>query len=189
MKHRTLLCAALLIGLACRTAQAWNSLGHMAVAYVAWQKLTPAERARVVVLLQKNPSYQQWLTYIQPEVSDPDREMYVFMMAATWPDEIKAPASQYKGTDTPPNSELPTLNDGYTAFQAHKYWHYVNTPLGGEATAGSAPLTVPTAIEKIYAFRAALATNESNELKSYDLVWLLHLVGDVHQPLHCVTRV
>src|SRR5579862_5210769 len=72
MKHRTLLCAALLIGLAGRTAQAWNSLGHMAVAYVAWQKLTPAERARVVVLLQKNPSYQQWLTYIQPEVSDPD---------------------------------------------------------------------------------------------------------------------
>src|SRR5262249_5759217 len=26
-------------------------------------------------------------------------------------------------------------------------------------------------------------------LKSYDLCWLLHLVGDVHQPLHCTTRV
>ena len=25
-------------------------------------------------------------------------------------------------------------------------------------------------------------------MKSYDLVWLLHLVGDVHQPLHCVSR-
>src|SRR5262249_39587347 len=35
---------------------------------------------------------------------------------------------------------------------------------------------------------------ESNDpklekLKSYDLSWLLHLVGDVHQPLHATTRV
>src|SRR5262249_46614881 len=28
-----------------------------------------------------------------------------------------------------------------------------------------------------------------DSLKSYDLSWLLHLVGDVHQPLHCATRV
>src|SRR5262249_21131947 len=33
------------------------------------------------------------------------------------------------------------------------------------------------------------ATNASDSLKSYDLAWLLHLVGDVHQPLHCATRV
>ena len=24
-------------------------------------------------------------------------------------------------------------------------------------------------------------------MRSYDLAWLLHLVGDLHQPLHCVT--
>jgi hypothetical protein len=30
---------------------------------------------------------------------------------------------------------------------------------------------------------------ESDDLKSYDLTWLLHLVGDVHQPLHVATRV
>src|SRR5262249_25944923 len=29
----------------------------------------------------------------------------------------------------------------------------------------------------------------SEDKKSYDLVWILHLVGDVHQPLHCATRV
>lgn len=37
--------------------------------------------------------------------------------------------------------------------------------------------------------RKVLASDSSDELKSYDLVWLVHLVGDVHQPLHCVTRV
>jgi hypothetical protein len=26
-------------------------------------------------------------------------------------------------------------------------------------------------------------------LKSYDLCWLLHLVGDIHQPMHCVNRI
>jgi hypothetical protein len=28
----------------------------------------------------------------------------------------------------------------------------------------------------------------SDEVRSYDLVWLLHLVGDVHQPLHATSR-
>ena len=190
MQHRILIASAVvLIGFGARTAQGWNSTGHMAVAYLAWQKLTPAERARVAVLLQKNPYYQKWLANIRPGASEADRDMYLFMMAATWPDEIKAPASHYTGSDAPPKTEPATLNDGYTALQAHKYWHYVNTPLGDDATADTAPLTVPTVVEKITAFRAALATNEPDDLKSYDLVWLLHLVGDVHQPLHCVTRV
>src|SRR5262249_23270627 len=34
-----------------------------------------------------------------------------------------------------------------------------------------------------------LGSNSPDILKSYDLTWLLHLVGDVHQPLHCSTRV
>ena len=34
-----------------------------------------------------------------------------------------------------------------------------------------------------------LASSDLDALKSYDLTWLLHLVGDVHQPLHCATRV
>ena len=34
-----------------------------------------------------------------------------------------------------------------------------------------------------------LGSTAAEALKSYDLAWLLHLVGDVHQPLHCVTRV
>jgi len=28
-----------------------------------------------------------------------------------------------------------------------------------------------------------------DDLKSHDLSWLLHLVGDLHQALHCTTRV
>lgn len=190
MKHRgiSLKCAVLLVTLACRTGQAWNSIGHMSVAYAAYQKLSPAEKARVSVLLQLNPNYKQWLTYIPSGASDADRDMYVFMMAATWPDEIKAMGSHFVGTDTPPRNELASLNDGYTALKTHKYWHFSNMPLGGDP-ANPAPLSVPTVTQKITAFRAALASKEADDLKSYDLVWLIHMVGDVHQPLHCATRV
>lgn len=119
MKHRRILLigAALLMALACRMAQAWNSIGHMSVAYAAYQKLSPAEKARVAVLLQLSPDYKEWFTYIPSGTSDADRDMYVFMMAATWPDEIKAMGSHYVGTDTPPRGEPASLNDGYTAIR------------------------------------------------------------------------
>jgi hypothetical protein len=92
------------------------------------------------------------------------------------------------GTDTAPHAEQASLNNGYTDHNAHKYWHFMNTPMGGAAGA-SVPPSAPNVTAKIAAFRAALATNIPDAVKSYDLVWLIHLVGDVHQPLHCATRI
>jgi hypothetical protein len=174
--------------LVCSQAFAWNSVGHMTVAYAAYQQLTPVEKARVAVLLKLNPLYSEWLTFIPAGTADADRDMYVFMMAATWPDEIKATGSGYTGTDTPPKGEAPGLNGGYSDKQLHKYWHFIDLPFSPDGTALPA-IGGPTAVDKIGAFRQALATNEPDLLKSYDLVWTLHLVGDVHQPLHCATRV
>jgi len=39
---------------------AWGPEGHMAVAYVAYQHLNPATKARVDQLLKLNPDYQHW---------------------------------------------------------------------------------------------------------------------------------
>jgi hypothetical protein len=189
IRGRNFLAVAILFFLvACGQAMAWNSVGHMTVAYAAYQQLTPAEKARAAALLKLNPLYSQWLGYIPAGTADADRDMYVFMMAATWPDEIKAMGSGYTGNDTPPRGELASLNVGYSDKQAHKYWHFVNTPFSQDGTALPA-VGSPTATEKIAVFRQALATSEPDLLKSYDLVWLLHLVGDLHQPLHCSTRI
>ncbi|MFZ0746261.1 MAG: S1/P1 nuclease [Terracidiphilus sp.] len=185
---RRFLAVVVVLLLACGQALAWNSVGHMTVAYAAYQKLTPAERGRVAVLLKLNPNYAEWLTFIPAGTSDADRDMYVFMMAATWPDEIKAMGSGYTGNDTPPRAELATLNSGYGDKETHKYWHFVNTPFSEDGTS-LPPVSSPTAVQKIGDFRTALGTSEPDSIKSYDLVWLLHLVGDVHQPLHCATRV
>ena len=188
MKYRFLLIFVLILAISCPPALAWNSIGHMSVAWIAYQKLSPTEKARVATLLKLNPYYKKWLSYIPAGTSTADRDMYVFMMAGTWPDEIKAMGSHYFGTDTPPHSELVSLNTGYNDHGAHKYWHFVDTPLGGDP-ANLTPLPGPNVMQKITAFRAALASKVPDSVKSYDLVWLIHLVGDVHQPLHCATRV
>ncbi len=47
---------------------------------------------------------------------------------------------------------------------------------------------VPNALTQVELLTATLASNASDDLKSYDLVWLLHLVGDLHQPLHATAR-
>ncbi len=187
-RKKLLAVVALFVALACQQALAWNSIGHMTVAYAAYQQLSSTEKARVTALLKLNPYYSVWLKYLPAGTSDADRDMYVFVMAATWPDEIKAMGSGYTGNDNPPHGELPSLNNGYTEKLAHKYWHFVNTPLSTDGTK-LPPVGTPTATQKIAVFRTALASNEPDSLKSYDLVWLLHLVGDVHQPLHCSTRV
>jgi hypothetical protein len=160
----------------------------MTVAYSAYQQLTPVEKARVAALLKLNPYYSKWILYIKPGTSDADRDMYVFMMAATWPDEIKATGSGYSGFDNPPHGESPALNEGYSDKQLHKYWHFINTPFSDDGTTLPA-VEGPTLIDKVGAFRQALASSEPDLLKSYDLVWILHMVGDIHQPLHCAERV
>ena len=187
--RKTLLASVVLVLLmCCGRALAWNSVGHMTVAWSAYQQLTPAEKARVAVLLKLNPYYSKWLGYVPAGASDADRDTFVFMMAATWPDEIKAMGSGYTGNDNPPRGELPSLNGGYGDKQAHKYWHFINTPFSQDGTALPA-VGGPTLMDKIAAFRQALATSEPDQLKSYDLVWLLHMVGDAHQPLHCAERI
>ena len=44
----------------------WNSCGHMSVAYVAYQKLTPQVRAKTDSLLAKNPDFHNWVKELPP---------------------------------------------------------------------------------------------------------------------------
>src|ERR1700723_20072 len=74
-------------------------------------------------------------------------------------------------------------NTGYDDFNRHKYWHFVDTPFSQD-NSDTSSVTVPTpdAETQIAVFRGVLRSGAANALKSYDLVWLLHLIGDVHQP-------
>ena len=169
-------------------AWGWGSPGHMAVAYVAYQKLDPAIKTRVQQLLKLNPNYSVWQAYIPAGTSQDDTDLYLFMMAATWPDEIKAIHSYKNDGDSPPaDTAQANSNIGYSDMFMHKYWHFVDLPISPDNTA-PADTPTPNAETQINVFRKVLASNATDALKSYDLVWTMHLVGDVHQPLHCATR-
>lgn len=174
---------------------AWNDRGHMTVAYIAYTHLNAKARYRVDALLKLNPSYNDWLAIIDqqvPNASQSDKNLMVFMLAATWADKIKGDkAYKSDGSDRgnrPDGSPDPTRNTGYDDFLMHKYWHFIDTPFSTDGTP-LPPIPVPNVQERIGVFRGVLASNSPDELKSYDLVWLIHIVGDIHQPLHTTTRV
>jgi hypothetical protein len=50
------------------------------------------------------------------------------------------------------------------------------------------PTPAPNVATQIAALRTAIASDENDTLKSYDLVWLEHMTGDIHQPLHAAVR-
>ena len=174
----------------------WNDRGHMSVAYVAYKQLTPATRDRVNVLLKLNPKYNDWAATVGqqvPNASADDKDLMIFMIAATWADQIKRDSAYTKdggqNGNRPEGSPDPGKNTGYDDLLMHKYWHFIDTPFTTDGTILPA-IPTPNAQERIALFRQVLAsTTASDGLKSYDLTWLLHLVGDIHQPLHASTRV
>ncbi len=75
---------------------------------------------------------------------------------------------------------------GVETFDA---WHYVNLPYAAEGFGGKAPGPAPENV--VWAVRQSAATlrGEADDLvKALMLRFLLHLVADVHQPLHCANR-
>jgi hypothetical protein len=176
-------------------ASAWNDRGHMTVGYVAYKRLKPATRDRVHALLKLNPKYNAWAAKVDeqmPNASPDDKSLMIFMLATTWADEIKRDRG-YKqdgtqGGNRPDGSPDPGRNTGYDDLLMHKYWHFMDTPFSTDGTP-LPPIPTPNAQERIALFRTVLASSSPDKLKSYDLVWLLHIVGDIHQPLHASTRV
>jgi hypothetical protein len=175
----------------------WGNTGHEAVAYIAWQQMTPAARTRAIELIKlvptlhnadntkSIPGYAEWVAELPAGLSQDDQNLYLFMRAATWPDTIKH--EWFKDSDTPPKGVTTDVNLGFTDTASHGYWHFIDTGFASD-TSTVPPTPIPNVATEIVALRAFIGSNEDDLLKSYDLVWLEHLVGDVHQPLHGSAR-
>ena len=177
--------------------RAWGNSGHEAVAYVAWQQMTPVARARAIELIKLVPTlhsadgsktipgYAEFLADLPAGLSQDDQNLYLFMRAATWPDSVKH--QWLHDSDTPPKGRTVEVNIGFTDTSSHGYWHFIDS---GISTDGSKvpPAPAPNVVTQIAALRQLIASDEADLLKAYDLVWLEHLVGDLHQPLHAAER-
>ena len=187
---------AMLCLIAPARARAWDDQGHMTVAYIAYQQLTPTTKTRVKELLALNPyatDTKKWPKLLAKAPAGEDVDELTFMIAATWPDQIKRDKKTYHidgphDGNRPPDDGTAANNIGYSDHAMHKYWHFVDTPFSRDHT--SLPsVPTPNVQDRIVTFRAVLKSNDPDDLKSCDLSWLLHLMGDAHQPLHCATRV
>ena len=174
-------------------AAAWHKEGHMLVARVAWQQLTDSERANFTKILKAHPHYDIYLAANRPkDLPEPE---WVFVRAATWSDWVRGPAVNGLSQD-----DADQIRNTY-----HKsVWHYVDLPYVHPADTGKfnageirKKILEPELDPKGEPRHALAALNQCmKQLKSTDapdadkavtLCWLLHLVGDLHQPLHCTT--
>jgi hypothetical protein len=178
--------AAMLAGIALATADtaaAWNDFGHMTAAAVAYQRLTVEARQQSARLLRLNPQYAQWVRG-SPAAR---RDEVAFLRAATWADAIKH-LPQYRDDGERPAGPDAGRNIGYADHLQHRYWHFVDVPFSPDGTP-LPPVPAPNAATQIHAFSQVVGDPMADDaLKSYDLTWLLHLVADIHQPLHAVSR-
>ncbi len=94
---------------------------------------------------------------------------------AQWPDIIKHP---------PPGAVLSDEDKALAATS--RPWHYVDVPYNPQQPGGPeipAGETILSALpEQLKALRSSDPTTAANAL-----AFVLHLVGDIHQPLHCAT--
>src|SRR5712691_6059080 len=58
-------------------AYGWGDVGHMMVAYAAYQELTPAAKSRVNALVLKNPKKKDWVKLLPAGTSKRSEERRV----------------------------------------------------------------------------------------------------------------
>ena len=160
--------ATLIFSVLALPAQAWNAAGHRLVAVIAWQQLSPPAREAIATHLARHPDHGRWVDKARSSAA-----LDLFAEAATWPDDIRNDPRFFDEDREPPTPPLPGLPD--TA--RHKRWHYVDLDTQGKVREGE----LDSRIERLV---QVLKASQRPEQISYALPWLLHLVADIHQPLH-----
>lgn len=174
-----------IIAIACLvpTLSAWNETGHRLIAAIAYDNLTPQARTRVDALLRQHPDYNTLLTRNAP--ADPaGKARAAFLAAAYWPDSIRNDQRFFDETraNPQPTPQLP----GFPSMASHPTWHYVDFNFSLDGTP-IPPIETPNALAQLRIVIDAVSGPDAAQA-AYALPWLAHLAGDVHNPLHTVSR-
>jgi hypothetical protein len=146
---------------ACPSALAWGCEGHLIIAYVAEAHLSARARAAAIKILSASPIDPGLSRYCRPRNADP------FVDASTWADDYRSV-------------------DPETAA-----WHFIDIPRGahrGRLARYCPPARgcVVSALEE--QLRVLKNPRASATARADALRFIIHLVGDIHQPLHDVTN-
>jgi hypothetical protein len=180
LRAAVVLLVPLALLLAALPARAWNATGHEVVAEIAWRNLTPAVRAKILATLKNHPHFAKRLEPHDPNSEPVDYALRVFMLASNWPDMIRSG------------------NPGEREYH-HSQWHYIDypiipegtdrsklklPPLGEKLEAGKPPENILQALQ--WATERVKNPDAPAAERAVALAWVIHLVGDIHQPLHTV---
>ena len=141
------------------TAHAWGCKGHQTVALIAEKHLTPEARQFVEKLLSENPIDPKLNRYCGGAARDAMAD------AATWADDVRGD-------------------------RKNGPWHYIDIPRGTprgplEPFCGTAGCVTKAISEQL----AILKDKNADAAKRADaLRYVIHFVGDLHQPLHTTTN-
>jgi hypothetical protein len=161
MRRTAAMAALLLVTAGSSEAFAWGCEGHRAVAMLAERLLGTATRSAVTTVLRASPVDPSLRRGCDPVPSD------LIADVATWADDERA------------------------ADPATAGWHFINFPRALGSNTGSYKKYCGggnCAIDAIVAQFHTLKTSSSMTRKADALRFIIHLVGDVHQPLHAITN-
>lgn len=162
----------------------WDATGHRAMAAVAYDHLRPATRARVDDIMRAHPDMAVLGANLDIATSAGIREL--FLRASVWPDQIRNDARFFRETD-PASSPTP-LVAGFPTMAQRDGWHYLTRSFStdGTPTQTLAEPNVTTAFPALAESLRDRAVPVS--VQAYNLTWIIHVVADLHQPLHGTSR-
>lgn len=145
--------------LATPSARAWGCKGHQVVALIAENYLHPHAREAALRILAASPISPELRRYCGDSGLDP------FADSSTWADDQR---SVDRGTAG---------------------WHFIDIPLGVSRGDISKYCTSACVSSAIAAQLAVLRNpNASAQDRADALRYVIHLIGDLHQPLHTTTN-
>ena len=149
-------------------AFAWNIPTHMitgAIAHRLLEGTEPGKAAAIEAILNKHPRYADGWRDSLEKIPESQRGEMLFMLAAGWADDIQSQVN----------------------LQTEARWHYINFPFKPTGEPDSIKPLPPDPNNILSAIRdneRILRSEASAEKRAVALAWLIHLIGDVHQPLH-----
>lgn len=142
-------------------ARAWDSLGHMIIAQIADDQLTPEARAAIGESLAR-------FNEAKKGEFPSDDATYDMVTASCWMDDIRA------------------LRDKYDFGK----WHYINLPFNKDGAPAPDGEHEPNVLWGTQRCADIISGKVEDPMVDKDqaLAMLLHLAGDTHQPLHTTNR-
>lgn len=162
----------------------WDDVGHKITGYIAWQRMSPQARENVIRLLRTAPEDSTLAVYYQPygAESEDARKLKYFMLVPTWADIVNDFGAE-------PAFRNEVRNRKY--YRGN--WHYDDTfwkQVNGTVELLSGFPEGGVGVTKLKEFDALLRDSSAKSPdKAIAIAWLMHIGGDLHQPLHTSARV